>query len=97
MRAHTQPPYKTGVTGVTRVTPIAKFPNSLAFMPVTQFSSLTYMRCNTALECNAKVFTRLLWASGLNLRLQNGFRWLLAFNAGRGTPRYTVPETVGNE
>lgn len=55
------------------------------------------MRCNAAPACNAKVSTRLLWASGLNLCLKNGFRWLLALNAGRGTPRYTVPETVGND
>lgn len=55
------------------------------------------MRCNAAPACNAKVSTRLLWASVLNLSRQNGFRWLLALNAGRGTPRYTVPETASNE
>lgn len=55
------------------------------------------MRCNAALACNATAITRLLWANGLNMRMQNGFRWLLALSAGRGTPRYTVFETVGNE
>ena len=97
MRALTLPPSKSGVMRVTRVTPLAKCPDSLAFTPVTQFSSLTYMRCNAGLACNAKVITRLLWASGLYLRRQNGFRWLLTFNAGRGTPRYTVSERGGND
>jgi hypothetical protein len=97
MRALTLPPSESGVTRVTRVTPLAKCPDSLAFTPVTQFSSLTYMRCNAAIACNAKVITRLLWASGLNMRLQNGFRWLLALSAGRGTLRYTVPMTLRDD
>lgn len=54
MRAYTHPPAKTGVTGVTRVTPIAKRPVSLAFTYVTQLSSLAFIRCNTARACNAK-------------------------------------------
>jgi hypothetical protein len=91
------PPSKSGVTRVTRVTLFAKRPDSLAFTPVTQFSSLTYIRCNAAPACNAKVSTRLLRASGLSLSLQTGFRWLLALNTGRGTPRYTVPETAAND
>lgn len=62
MRAHTQPPSKTGVTRVTRVTPLAKCPVSLALTPVTQFSSLTYMRCNAAPACNAKASARPLRA-----------------------------------
>lgn len=97
MRAHTHPPSKSGVTRVTRVTPLAKSPDSLAFTPVTHLSCLTYMRCNAAPACNAKVITRLLWASGLNLRLQNGFRWLPALNPGRGTLRYTVPMTLRHD
>lgn len=97
MRALTLAPSKSDVTRVTRVTPLAKCPDSLALTPVTQFSSLTYMRCNAATACNAKVITQLRWASGLNLRLKNSFRGLLALNAGRGTPRYTESETVGNE
>lgn len=55
------------------------------------------MRCNAAPACNAKVITRLLWASGLNLRPQNGFRWLPALNVGRGTLRYTVPMTLRHD
>lgn len=97
MRAHTRPPSKTGVTGVTRVTPIAKRLASLAFTCVTQLSSLASIRCNTARACNAKISAWLLRASALHICLQNSFRWLLAFNAGRGTSRYTVPETVGND
>lgn len=97
MRALTLPPSKIGVTRVTRVTPLAKSPDSLAFRPVTHLSCLTYMRCNAAPACNAKVITRLLWASGLNLRLHNGFRWLPALNTGRGTLRYTVPMTLRHD
>jgi hypothetical protein len=62
MRAHTQPPSKTGVTGVTRVTPIVKRPVSLASTPVTQLSDIAYIRCNAAPACNAKVSAQVLWA-----------------------------------
>ena len=55
MRAHTEPPSKIGVTGVTRVTPITKSPVSLAFTPVTQLSGIAYIGCNAARACNAKV------------------------------------------
>lgn len=97
MRAHTQPPSKTGVTGVTRVTPIAKRPVSLAFRCVTQFNSLAYIRCNAAHACNAKASARMLRASVLHLCLQRGFRWLPALNPGRGTLRYTVPMTLRHD
>lgn len=62
MRAHTQPPSKTGVTGVTRVTPIVKRPVSLASTPVTQLSEIAYIRCNAAPTCNAKVSAQVLRA-----------------------------------
>ena len=65
MRAYTQPPAKTGVTGVTRVTPIAKRPVSLGFSYVTQLSSLAFIRCNTARACNAKISAWLLRAGVL--------------------------------
>lgn len=97
MRAHPHPPSKTGVTGVTRVTPIAKRPVSLAFRCVTQFSSLAYIRCNAAHVCNAKASARLLRASVLHLCLLSGFRWLAAVNPGRGTLRYTVPMTFRDD
>jgi len=60
MREHTQPPSKTGVTGVTRVTPTAKRPVSLASTPVTQLSDIAYIRCNAAPACNAKVSAKVL-------------------------------------
>lgn len=55
IRAHIQPPSKTGATGVTRVTPFTKRRVSLAFMPVTQLDDIAYPRCNAAPACNAKV------------------------------------------
>jgi hypothetical protein len=62
MRAHTHPPSKTGVTGVTRVTPIAKRPVSLVSTPVTQLSDIAYTRCNADHACNAKVSAQVLRA-----------------------------------
>ena len=96
MRAHTLPPSKRGVTGVTRVTPLAKRPVSLAFTAVTQLSDPAYLRCNAAPACNAKVNARALWADGLQPCLPTDFRWLRLSSAGRGTLRYTAPETLGN-
>lgn len=97
MREHTPPPSKTGVTGVTCVTSIAKRPVSLLSAPVTQLSGIAYIRCNAAPACNAKVSAALLRASVLHLRLQSGFRWLHALNAGRGTVRYTAPMTLRDD
>lgn len=62
MREHTQRPSKTGVTGVTRVTSIAKGPVSLASTPVTQLNDIAYTRCNAAHACNAKVSAQVLRA-----------------------------------
>lgn len=76
MRAHIQPPKKTGVTGVTSVTPFTKCPFSLAFMPVTQLSDIAYPRCNAAPACNAKVSIRVLWAGALRSSLPSEFRGL---------------------
>ena len=76
MRAHIQPPSKTGVTGVTSVTPFTKRPVSLALMPVTQLSDIAYPRCNAAPACNAKVSIRVLWAGVLRSSIPSEFRWL---------------------
>lgn len=76
MRAHIQPPSKTGVTGVTSVTPFTKRLVSLAFMPVTQLSDIAYPRCNAAPACNAKVSIRVLWAGALRSSLPSEFRGL---------------------
>ncbi len=62
MRAHTQPPSKTGVNGVTRVTPMVKRPVSLASTPVTQLSDIVYIRCNATPACNAQVSAQVLRA-----------------------------------
>lgn len=97
MRALTLLPSKSGVTRVTRVTPLAKRPDSLAFRCVTQFSSLAFIQCNAAHACNAKASARPLWASVLHLCLQSGFRCLPALNAGRGTLHYTVPMTLRDD
>ncbi|CAI8820840.1 hypothetical protein EMIT0357P_11237 [Pseudomonas marginalis] len=76
MRAHIQPPSKTGVTGVTSVTPFTKRPVSLAFTPVTQLSDIAYTRCNAAHACNAKVSIQELWAGLSRSCLPSEFRWL---------------------
>lgn len=96
MRAHILPLSKSGVTGVTRVTPLTKRPVSLAFTTVTQLISLANLRCNAAPACNAKVKARALRADGLKPSLPSDYRWLRISSAGRGTLRYTAPETLGN-
>lgn len=89
MRAHTQPLSKTGVTGVTCVTPFAKRPVLLAFTPVTHLSGFAHIRCNSTLACNAKV-SALLLADALPPCVQSDFRWLRLPNSGRGIERYTL-------
>lgn len=74
MRAHIQPPSKTGVTGVTSVTPFTRRPVSLAFTPVTQLSDIAYIRCNAARACNAKVSIQVLWAGYLEYMYGKVFR-----------------------
>ena len=69
-------PSKTGVTGVTSVTPFTKRPVSLAFTAVTQLSSIAYIRCNAARACNANVSIKVSWAGALRSSLQSEIRWL---------------------
>ena len=69
-------PSKTGVTGVTSVTPFTKRPISLAFTPVTQLSGIQYIGCNAARACNAKVSIQVLRADALRSSLPSEFRWL---------------------
>lgn len=97
MRAHTEPHSKTGVTGVTCVTPIVKSPVSLAYTPVTQLSDIAYIQCNAAPACNAKVSAQVLPADVSPLILPSDLRWLRPSSAGRGTFGYTAPETLGND
>lgn len=93
MRAHTLPPSKTGVTGVTRVTPIVKRPVSVASTPVTQLSDIAYIRCNAAPACNTKVSAQVLRADVFRPSLTSEPRWLRPSIAGRGTFSYTTYET----
>lgn len=97
MRAYTHPPAKTGVTGVTRVTPIAKRPVSLAFTYVTQLRSLAFIRCNTARACNAKIRAWLLRAGVLAPLPTKRLSLVAPLNPGRGTLRYTVPITLRDD
>lgn len=71
-----QAPSKTGVTGVTSVTPFTKRPFSLAFSAVTQLSSIAYIRCNAARACNANVSIQVAWAGPLSSSLPSEIRWL---------------------
>lgn len=97
MRAHTQPPSKIGVTGVTRVTPVTKSPVSLAFTPVTQLRDVPYIRCNAAQACNAKVSAQALQADAFRPSQPSDLRWLRLSSAGRGTLGYMGSETLGND
>lgn len=54
MSAPIHTPFKIHVTGVTRVTPLAKLPNSLGFSLVTRISSFTYTARNAGETCNRR-------------------------------------------
>ncbi len=69
-------PSKSGVTGVTSVTPFTKRPVSLAFTPVTQLSGIAYIGCNAARACNANVSSQVSWAGALRSSLPSEFRLL---------------------
>lgn len=97
MKADTHPPFKTGVTSVTRVTHLVERPISLAFMPVTHFSDLSYTRCNAPPACNTKVNVRLLRAGALRLCLKSDLRWARFPNAGRGILHDSVLEILGDD
>lgn len=97
MSAYTQPPSKSGVTGVTRVTPLAKRPVSLVLTAVTPLSGSANIQCNAAPACNAKVSTMILRAAALHLAPSGDFRWLSPPNSGRGTSRCRSPEIPGND
>lgn len=83
-------PSKIHVTSVTRVTPHAKRPDSLAFTAVTRLRDLPYTRCNAALACNARLSPRLLRANVRYEWLLRDSRWLRLQNGGRGIERYTL-------
>lgn len=53
MNASIHTTLKIHVTSVTRVTPSAKRPDSLAFNPVTLQHAIPYTRCNAHRLCNA--------------------------------------------
>jgi hypothetical protein len=81
MSAYIRTPFKSGVTGVTRVTTYAKRPNSLTFTSVTRMRGYPFTRCNAAPRCNVKTSPRPLWADiqrapskGLSLVTPTKFR-----------------------
>lgn len=83
-------PSKIHVTSVTRVTPHAKRPDSLASAPVTRLRYFRYTSCNAALTCNARLSLPLLRANVRRAWLQRDSRWLRLQNGGRGIERYTL-------
>lgn len=96
MSAHIQPPFKTGVTSVTRVTHLVERPVPLASMPVTHPSGLSYTRCNVPSACNTKISALLLRADALRV-MKEGFRWLRLQNIGRGIKAHTMREPLTND
>lgn len=92
MRSLTHSPSKIGVTGVTRVTTLAKHPTSLAFTAVTRLRDCPYTSCNSYLTCNARLSPRLLWADVRYAWLARECRWLRLQNEGRGIESYTMLE-----
>ena len=62
MSAYIRTPFKSGVTGVARVTTYTKCPKSLACTPVTRLRSCSYTGCNPAQTCNARTSPRPLRA-----------------------------------
>lgn len=97
MSVHIQPPVKTGVTSVTRVTHLVERPVSLAFMPVTHLSGLSYTRCNARPACNTEFTAQLLRADALRSHLKSGSRWPCLSKLGRGTHRDSVPGILGDD
>lgn len=91
------PPLKIHVTGVTRVTNLAKRPLSLAFMPVTRLRSHPYTACDAALMCNAaSIAPSSLRAYVRRVRSSSDSRWFRLRSTGRGIERYTTPEKLGH-
>lgn len=96
MRARNRAPSKTGVTRVTRVTPSAKHPDSLAFVAVTHSSGMAFHRCNVDQTCNAKTSTGLLPANVLFASREYVHRCLSPNHLGRGIERYTLGAVVND-
>jgi hypothetical protein len=80
MSRHARTPFKVHVTGVTRVTTLAKLPDSLAFQPVTLMNDFPYTSCDAAQGCNARAIPHSLQADlGLGV-----CRWRRLHDTGRG-------------
>jgi hypothetical protein len=96
MSTHYDIPLKIHVTGVTRVTNLAKRPFSLAFAPVTRLRNHPYTTCYAALMCNASIAPRSLQAAVRRVWSSSDSRWFRLRHRGRGIERYTTPETLGH-
>lgn len=96
MNSPIQPPFEIHVTGVTRVTTVAKHPNSLAFTSVTRLSNYPYTSCDAARTCNAQLILNSLLADARHVWSQSGSRWLRLQNIGRGIERHTL-RAIGDD
>lgn len=83
MTTHIHTPFKIHVTGVTRVTTLAKRPDSLIFKTVTLMGDSPYTSCDIDQTCNAKA-TRY----SLRADVESGVcRWRRLHDTGRGIER----------
>jgi hypothetical protein len=86
---------KIRVTSVTRVTMLAKHPDSLALKLVTRLHGCSYTRCNSAQTCNAKTSPRP--AAGYSLpRADSELSLVRSQNIGRGIEGTHDVETLTN-
>lgn len=97
MRVLIHPSSKSGVSRVTRVTPLTNRLNSLAFFPVTRSCYIQYSPCNAALLCNARTSSHLLPANARRSLLKRDSRWFCLQNAGRGIEHYTMLEILSDD
>ena len=83
MTTHIHILFKIHVTGVTRVTTLAKRPDSLVFEPVTLIGDSPYTSCDIDQTCNARATPHLRRADvGLGV-----CRWRRLHDTGRGIER----------
>lgn len=96
MSTYYHTPLKIHVTGVTRVTNLARRLFSLAFTPVTRPRKHPYTACDTASMCNASIPPNSLRVDVKRAWSSSDPRWLHLRHTGRGIKRDTTPETLGH-
>jgi hypothetical protein len=89
-------PLKIHVTGVTRVTNLAKRPYSLDFAAVTRLRNNRYTACDAALMCNASIPPSSLQAGVRRVWSSSDSRWFHLRHKGRGIERDTTPEMLAH-